>query len=310
MTTENQKALRGSLMLLFIAIIWGAAFVAQRAGMNHIGPFAFNGIRMLLGGLVMIPVVRLLDCKTPDEVRRAPERIRDQRIAGLLCGIFLFIASSLQQVGLVTTSAGKAGFITALYVVLVPVAGLLIFHIHPGKMIWDGVGLAVVALYLLCIPASGFQVESGDLLVIGCALCFTAQILVIDRYAARVNGAALARDEFFITGALSMIIALFTEKIAWEGIREAMIPILYTGILSSAVGYTLQIFGQRYVNPTLASLLMCLESVFAVFTGALILGERMSLREGIGCVLMFSAVILAQISPILSAKRKEKAAGR
>ena len=310
MTTENQKALRGSLMLLFIAIIWGAAFVAQRAGMNHIGPFAFNGIRMLLGGLVMIPVVRLLDRKTPDEVRRAPERIRDQRIAGLLCGIFLFIASSLQQVGLVTTSAGKAGFITALYVVLVPVAGLLIFHIHPGKMIWAGVGLAVVALYLLCIPASGFQVESGDLLVIGCALCFTAQILVIDRYAARVNGAALARDEFFITGALSMIIALFTEKIAWEGIREAMIPILYTGILSSAVGYTLQIFGQRDVNPTLASLLMCLESVFAVLTGALILGERMSLREGIGCVLMFSAVILAQISPVLSAKRKTKAAGR
>lgn len=258
----------------------------------------------------MIPVVRLLDRKTPDEVRRAPERIRDQRIAGLLCGIFLFIASSLQQVGLVTTSAGKAGFITALYVVLVPVAGLLIFHIHSGKMIWAGVGLAVVALYLLCIPASGFQVESGDLLVIGCALCFTAQILVIDRYAARVNGAALARDEFFITGALSMIIALFTEKIAWEGIREAMIPILYTGILSSAVGYTLQIFGQRDVNPTLASLLMCLESVFAVFTGALILGERMSLREGIGCVLMFSAVILAQISPVLSAKRKKKAAGR
>lgn len=310
MTTENQKALRGSLMLLFIAIIWGAAFVAQRAGMNHIGPFAFNGIRMLLGGLVMIPVVRLLDRKTPDEVRRAPERIRDQRIAGLLCGIFLFIASSLQQVGLVTTSAGKAGFITALYVVLVPVAGLLIFHIHPGKMIWAGVGLAVVALYLLCIPASGFQVESGDLLVTGCALCFTTQILVIDRYAARVNGAALARDEFFITGALSMIIALFTEKIAWEGIREAMIPLLYTGILSSAVGYTLQIFGQRDVNPTLASLLMCLESVFAVFTGALILGERMSLREGIGCVLMFSAVILAQISPVLSAKRKEKAVGR
>lgn len=310
MTTENQKALRGSLMLLFIAIIWGAAFVAQRAGMNHIGPFAFNGIRMLLGGLVMIPVVRLLDRKTPDEVRRAPERIRDQRIAGLLCGIFLFIASSLQQVGLVTTSAGKAGFITALYVVLVPVAGLLIFHIHPGKMIWAGVGLAVVALYLLCIPASGFQVESGDLLVIGCALCFTAQILVIDRYAARVNGAALARDEFFITGALSMIIALFTEKIAWEGIREAMIPLLYTGILSSAVGYTLQIFGQRDVNPTLASLLMCLESVFAVLTGALILGEHMTLREDVGCVLMFSAVILAQISPVLSAKRKTKAAGR
>ena len=306
MTTENQKALRGSLLLLLTAVIWGAAFVAQRAGMEHVGPFTFNGIRMLLGALVMIPVVRLLDRKTPVEIRSAPLRIKDQRMAGLLCGLFLFTASSLQQVGLVSTSGGKAGFITALYVVLVPVAGLLIFHIHPGKIIWAGVGLAVVALYLLCIPASRFQIESGDLLVVGCAICFTGQILVIDRYAARVNGAALARDEFFITGMLSMVIALLTEEIAWEGIREALIPILYTGILSSAVGYTLQIFSQRDVNPTVASLLMCMESVFAVLTGALILGERMTTREGLGCVLMFSAVILAQLSPILSAKHKPK----
>ncbi len=306
---DKKKVWRGSLMLFIGAMIWGAAFVAQRAGMEHVGPFTFNGIRMLLGSAVMVPVARMLDKRTTAAGKKEAVIKKDQWISGLLCGLFLFIASSLQQVGLVSTSAGKAGFITALYVVLVPVAGLLIFHVHPGKMIWAGVVLAVVALYLLCMPVSGFQVERGDLLVVGCAVCFTAQILVIDRYAARVNGAALARDEFLVTGGLSMIIALFTESITWKGIWEALIPILYTGILSSAVGYTLQIFGQRDVNPTVASLLMCLESVFAVLTGAVILGERMSAREGIGCMLMFSAVVLAQVSPLLNAKQQEKKSG-
>ena len=192
--------------------------------------------------------------------------------------------------------------------VLVPLASLLVFRVHPGRIIWIGVALAVAALYLLCVPASGFQVEAGDLLLIGCAVCFTGQILGIDRYAARVNGAALARDEFLITGVLSMIVALCTEKISWDGIREALIPILYTGILSSAVGYSLQIFGQRDVNPTVASLLMCLESVFAVTTGALILGEIMTSREILGSVLMFTAVILAQLSPVIEKRVKEKAA--
>ena len=165
------------------------------------------------------------------------------------------------------------------------------------------VGLAVAALFLLCVPAGGFEVEGGDLLLIGCAICFTGQILGVDRYAARVNGAALARDEFLMTGALSMILALFLEPITWEGIRGALIPILYTGIMSSAVGYTLQIIGQRDVNPTVASLLMCMESVFAVLTGALLLGERLTARELAGCALMFLAVILAQTAPALRRKR-------
>ena len=205
-------------------------------------------------------------------------------------------------------SAGKAGFLTALYVVLVPLAGLLIFRQHPGRIIWIGVALAVAALYLLCVPASGFEVEAGDLLLIGCAVCFTGQILGIDRYAAKVNGAALARDEFVITGSLSLIVAFCTETITWDGIREAMIPILYTGIMSSAVGYSLQIFGQRDVNPTVASLLMCLESVFAVTTGAVLLGEVMTSREILGSILMFAAVILAQLSPAIAKWAKEKAA--
>ena len=291
--------MRGSLLLLIGAVIWGAAFAAQRAGMAHVGPFTFSGIRMTLGGIVMIPVAAAFEKKQAVSQEGSRERKHVQRKAGLLCGLFLFMATSLQQVGLVSTGAGKAGFLTALYVVLVPLAGLLIFRTHPGRVIWIGVGLAVIALYLLCVPENGFQLEIGDLLLIGCAVCFTGQILCVDLYAPRVNGAALARDEFLVTGILSMAVALCTEEIAWPGIREAMIPILYTGILSSAVGYSLQIFGQRDVNPTLASLIMCLESVFAVLTGALILGERMTGRETMGSVMMFAAVILAQLSPII-----------
>ena len=301
----NQKALRGSLLLLLGAVIWGAAFAAQRIGMDHVQPFTFTGVRMLLAGLVMIPASYLARKKSGAE--STPERRRDQRKGGILCGILLFTATSLQQVGLVYTSAGKAGFITALYVVLVPVAAWLLFRKQPGRVIWAAVGLAVVALYLLCMPAEGFQVEKGDAMLLGCAVCFTGQILCVDRYAPRVDGFTLARDEFLITGVLGMAAALMTEEIRPEGLLEAIIPILYAGILSGAVGYTIQIVGQREVNPTVASLIMCMESVFAVLTGAVLLGERMTLREGLGCVLMFAAVILAQLSTLIRVKKPGKA---
>ena len=307
-------------MLLLGSVVWGAAFVAQRVGMDHLGPFSFNGIRMLLAGVVMIPVTALIERKNAlrnrqsdstaelmdrreDETQRVDPK--DQRRAGLLCGFMLFAASSLQQMGLVTTTAGKAGFITALYVVLVPVAAWLLFKKNPGRIIWLGVALAVFALYLLCMPAGGFSLQSGDLLLLGCAACYTVQILCVDYYAPKVSGVRLARDEFLITGVLSMLIAVFTETIAWEGIREALIPILYSGIMSGAVGFTLQIIGQRDTDPTIASLLMCLESVFAVLTGAIVLGEKMTVRETAGCILMFSAVILAQLSPVISSLRRD-----
>ena len=294
----NRKSLRGSLLLLLGSVIWGAAFVAQRVGMDHLGPFSFNGIRMLLAGIVMTPVAAFIDRKKGPDVRPDPKM---QRKAGLLCGVLLFVASSLQQMGLVTTTAGKAGFITALYVVLVPVAAWLLLKKNPGRVIWLGVALAVVALWLLCMPAGGgFTLQSGDLLILGCAVAFTGQILCVDHYAPKVSGVKMARDEFLVTGALSMLIALMTETITGEGIREALIPILYTGILSGAAGYTLQVLGQRDTDPTVASLLMCLEAVFAVLTGALILGEKMTVRETVGCVMMFTAVILAQLSPVIS----------
>ncbi len=299
----NRKALRGSLLLLLGAVIWGAAFAAQRAGMDHVGPFTFSGVRMLLAGIVMIPASMLSRRKAGPVTAEVQKK---QRRGGLICGLLLFFATSLQQIGLVYTSAGKAGFITALYVVLVPVAGWVFLRKQPGKMIWAGVGLAVIALYLLCVPAEGFQIEKGDALLLGCAVCFTGQILCVDHYAPQVDGLTLARDEFLITGALSMIIAVFTEEIRMDGILEAAFPIIYSGILSGAVGYSLQIIGQRDVNPTVASLVMCLEAVFAVLTGAILLGERMTGREIAGCVLMFCAVILAQLSAAFKGNRTQK----
>ena len=289
----NRKSLRGSLLLLLGSVIWGAAFAAQRMGMDHVQPFTFSGVRMLLAGIVMIPAAVLLDRKNPGAPAANP---KEQRRAGLLCGLLLFAATSLQQIGLVYTSAGKAGFITALYVVLVPVTAWVFLRKQPGKVIWAGVGLAVIALYLLCIPETGFRMERGDSMLLGCAVCFTGQILCVDHYAPRVESFTLARDEFLVTGSLSMIIALLTEEIRMQGILEAAVPILYAGVLSGAIGYTIQIVGQRDVNPTIASLIMCLESVFAVLTGVILLGERMTGREAAGCVLMFTAVLLAQLS--------------
>ena len=291
----NQKSLRGSLLLLLGSVIWGAAFAAQRMGMDHVQPFTFSGIRMLLAGIVMIPAAALARKKNGTALQTAEGR-REQRRGGLLCGLLLFAATSLQQIGLVYTSAGKAGFITALYVVLVPVTAWVFLRKQPGKVIWAGVGLAVIALYLLCIPETGFRMERGDSMLLGCAVCFTGQILCVDHYAPRVESFTLARDEFLVTGSLSMIIALLTEEIRMQGILEAAVPILYAGVLSGAIGYTIQIVGQRDVNPTIASLIMCLESVFAVLTGVVLLGERMTGREAAGCVLMFTAVILAQLS--------------
>jgi len=300
----NHKSLRGSLLLLLGSVIWGAAFAAQRMGMEHMGPFTFTGIRMLLAWLVMLPVTVFLDRrnrKAPDY--RAPDP-KEQRMSGIICGLLLFAASSLQQVGLVSTTAGKAGFITALYVVLVPVAAWILLRKNPGKVIWVGVALAVAALWLLCMPAEGLKLQDGDLLVLACAVCFTFQILCVDHYAPRVSNVKLARDEFLVTGGLSMLIALATETISAEGIREALIPILYAGIMSGAAGYTLQVLGQRDTDPTVASLIMCLEAVFAVLTGAVLLGEKMTAREAAGCILMFTAVILAQLSPVISSIRR------
>lgn len=294
------KKLRGNLMLLLTALIWGASFVAQRAGMDYIGPFTFNGIRCLVGCVVLIPVILLLSkIKSTDsgtETFAESER-KEQRktllVGGILCGIALFAASSLQQIGMVYTTAGKAGFITALYIVIVPIIGIFIGKkIRP--IVWLCVILAVAGLYLLCIK-SGFSIGKGDLLVLLCALGFAIHILIIDHFSPKADGVKLSCIQFFVCGVISILPMFAFESPDWSAILDCWVPILYAGVLSCGVAYTLQIIAQKGTDPTIASMLLSLESVFAVISGIIILHEQIILRELLGCVIIFAAIIIAQL---------------
>lgn len=278
-------------MLVCAAMIWGSAFVAQSVGMEYVGPFTFQAVRCLLGGLVLLPVIALLNRKAP---AGSPSGTgKDLRIAGLACGLCLFVASSLQQVGLIYTSAGKSGFITALYVALVPCVSFFLGK-RPPLTVWVGALLAVTALYLLCVK-DDFSIGRGELLTLGCALCFTCHILVIDHFSARVDGVKLSCIQFFVCAALAFIVTLLFEKPSLAAILRCWLPIGYAGVLSCGVAYTFQILGQRGTKPAVASLLMSLESVFAVIFGAILLHERLTGPEYIGCALMFAAIVLAQL---------------
>ncbi|MCI8527187.1 MAG: DMT family transporter [Oscillospiraceae bacterium] len=282
---------KANLMLIAAAMIWGAAFVAQSAGMEYVRPCTFQACRCVLGGLVLLPVLALRRDRT--EAAAAPKSRKDLWIAGILCGVILFAGSTLQQYGLLYTSAGKSGFLTALYVVLLPVASLLLGKRAP-LTVWLGVAMAAAALYLLCVNEQ-FTVGRGELLTLGCAACFTLHILVIDHFSRRVDGVALSCIQFFVCGALAAVGMLIFERPSWAAILRCWLPICYAGILSCGGGYTLQILGQKHAKPTVASLLMSLESVFAVLFGALLLRERLRPAEYAGCVLMFAAIVLAQL---------------
>lgn len=299
-----RKRIRSYLLLLLAAMIWGAAFVAQSDGMDYMQPLSFNGMRQILAGLALLPVVCFADRKGIGKKPVTSKAKKTQFIAEVCCGTCLFLSTNAQQMGLQTTQPGKAGFITALYVVLVPVAYLICFRKSAGWLVWIGVVLAVCGLWLLCWDPAEKGISSGDLLVAVCALCFTVHILVIDHFSPVVDPVRLSRGQFLISGILSVGISLFTETITADGIRGSLIPMLYAGLLSGAVGYTLQIIAQKDTDPTVASLIMCLESVFAVIFGALLAGETMTGREGLGCVIMFAAVILAQLSPVLCKKNE------
>ena len=300
------KQIRGSLLLLLAAMIWGAAFVAQSEGMSSMQPLSFNGMRQLLAGLALLIPVLLRKMKDPSGSQSTPARRKKEWTAGLLCALFLFLSTNAQQMGLQTTSPGKAGFITALYVVLVPIANFIVFRKNPGWVVWLGVLLAVTGLYLLCCDPTEGGFAAGDLMIMACALFYTVHILVIDRFGPAVDPFRLSCMQFLISGAFSVLVSLPFETITLAGIRGSLIPMLYAGILSGAVGFTIQIVAQKETDPTVASLIMCLESVFAVIFGALLVGEKMSTREALGCCLMFSAVILAQLSPWLATRSKAK----
>lgn len=289
------KKLQGTMMLLLTALIWGSSFVAQRAGMEYIGPFTFNGIRSLIGGLVLIPVIFLFSKEKNAELTEDEKKAGKKTLllGGILCGIVLFAASSLQQIGMVYTTAGKAGFITALYIVLVPILGVFIRK-KVKPIVWLCVTLAVAGLYLLCMT-DGLSLSQGDLLVLLCAFAFSIHILVIDYFSPKTDGVALSCIQFFVCGILSLFPMFLAETPVWSAILDCWIPILYAGVLSCGVAYTLQILAQKHTDPTVASLLLSLESVFAAIAGAIILHEQLAPRELAGCVLMFAAIIIAQL---------------
>lgn len=281
----------GILSLLSATVIWGSAFIAQSVGMDYIEPFTFQTVRCFLAVPFLLPVIFIFDRDKQNYFKNW----LDPRLwkAGILCGMALFVAAGLQQVGLVYTSAGKAGFITAMYIVLVPILGLF-FRRIPSPTAWASVGLAVAGLYLLsCVGVA--EVNIGDLCLMGCALGFAVQITIVDRMASELDGLRLNCIQSFVCAALSAVMMCLTEQPRIENIAACWLPLGYAGVLSMGVAYSLQIIGQKHVEPTPASLIMSLESVFAVLCGWLFLQETMASHEIIGCTLVFAAVILSQI---------------
>ena len=283
---------------ILAAFIWGTAFVAQDLCADSIGTFAFNATRYFIAVLALLVVIAVSDkakknrpTPTAEEKKAANKQLW---LGGLCCGVALAIASNFQQAGLVAgTDAGKAGFITALYVVLVPVFGLF-FKRKVSLPVWIAVVCSVVALYLLCIKGD-FSLAVGDLLILVCAVCFAVHILVIDHFTAYCDGVKLSCLQFLFAGIISAVCMFLFEDVDFAAIWSCILPLLYVGIFSCGVGYTLQILAQKDSNPTVVTILLSLESVFAVIAGAIILHQQMTVREYIGCVVMFAAVILAQI---------------
>lgn len=290
-----KQQIKSSLILLLTATIWGVAFVAQSVGMEYIGPFTFNAIRCVLGGLVLIPVILVL--KKKKETGAENQEKEDKKTlwtGGIACGVILCIASNLQQFGIMEASVGKSGFFTALYIVMIPVIGIFIGK-RPGIKLWFCVALAVVGMYLLCMKDGSFTIERADIMLLLCALAFSVHILVVDYFSPKVDGVKMSCIQFFVCGVLSAVGMLFTETPDISNIQAAWMPLLYAGLLSCGVGYTLQIVGQKGINPIIASLIMSLESVISALAGWVILGQVLSPKEILGCVLMFVAIIITQI---------------
>lgn len=298
---------KNSLLLLLCSLIWGTAFVAQSAG-SGMGAYSFLAGRSWLAVLVLIPTVMVFDAirrksGTDAKPKTAAEK-KKLLAAGFVCGTLLFAASAAQQIGItINPSTAKAGFLTAMYVVLVPVFGLF-FRRRVSLPVWIAVALSVGALYLLCIKGS-FSLAPGDLLVLVCAICFSVHILVIDHFTATCDGVKLSCLQFLFAGTWSTLLALFFDTISFQVLLDCIWPLLYVGVFSCGVGYTLQILAQKGSNPTVVTILLSLESVFAVIAGAVVLHQQMTAREYLGCVLMFAAVILAQIP--MPQKKKAKA---
>ena len=317
----KRTQLKNSLLLLLTATIWGFAFVAQSVGMEYVKPFTFNCVRSAIGAIFLIPCIFLFQNRSnssskssatlssANQLNQSDNYLSNQSsadhalpsanqktliIGGICCGVILAAASSLQQHGILYTSVGKAGFLTALYIVLVPILGLFLKK-RCSPLIWVSVALALGGLYLLSVPDGLGSIEKGDLLLIACAFLFAVHIMVIDYFSPRCNGVALSCIQFFVCAVCCLIPAFIFEHPSLSSILAAWAPILYAGILSCGIGYTLQIIGQKGMNPTVASLILSLESSISVLAGWLILGQTLSMRELVGCGIVFLSIVLAQL---------------
>ena len=308
--------LRNTFFLFLTAMIWGAAFVAQSVSMDYIGPFTFICLRSVIGGLFLIPVIIVLDGIRKKSQNESADVVNSENIlhieteekqrlswknkqlieGGIVCGIFLFFANCFQQTGIQYTTVGKAGFITTFYIIIVPLIGLF-FKKYCGILTWIGVVIALAGLYFLCITQK-LTIQRGDALILCCSVLYAGQILAIDHYNPFVDGVKMSCIQFLTGGILGAVFMLLFENPSIAMILSAAGPILYTGIMSTGVGYTLQILGQKGLNPTVAALIMSLESVFSALSGYLFLHQLLTTRELIGCVLMFIAIVLAQLPDI------------
>ena len=311
----NNKKMLGNLLLLLTAMIWGTAFVFQRVGMDSIEPITFNAARMALAAVMVgvlafglrqrhskgVPRQSDAGASAPGTEVNVTRQAEESDLpwshtwkGGICCGLFLTAGSVFQQMGVVYTTAGKAGFITAMYMLLVPILNFLLFKKKNSWLVWLAVFLGVGGMYLLCVKED-FTLTRGDILVCICALMFSGHILCCDYFVKLASAVELAAIQFATAAIVSAVIASFTENPNWAGIVAAAVPILYCGVVSGGIGYTLQIVAQKFTDPAIASLLMSLESVFAVIAGSVLLGEQMSSRELLGCAVMFAATILVQI---------------
>ena len=293
----KKSTFKSSLMLFLAAFIWGTAFVAQSVGMDYLGPLSFNGTRFLMGSLVLAPVIcfnrRSAAKKHKENEGKRPGSLKTTIIGGVCCGLALCAAALLQQIGMLYTTVGKAGFITTLYIILVPVFGIFLKKRIPGK-VWGGAAIAAFGMYLLCMSES-LSLGRGDALVFFCAILFSVHILVIDHFSPRVDGVELSCIQFLTAGIIGSILAFLFEKPDIGDFVNGIVPLAYAGILSSGVAYTLQVVGQRDTDPTVASLILSLGSVVSVLAGWVVLRQALTGRELAGCGLVFCAVILVQL---------------
>ena len=300
----DRKQIKGVLILLLTALIWGSSFVAQSVGLENIGTFTFTAVRMLFGAAVLIPVIIVRETmarkqKSSTQGTTKKEDLRQTLIGGALLGVVLCIATNLQQVALTHSSTGKVAFITTMYIVFVPLIGLFLKK-RITVMTWICVVLGFVGLYFLCMNGASLgAVNVGDLYALACSVAFAAHILLIERFTDQTDGIKLSCVQFLTCSAVSAVLMLFFEKPTLAAIGIAIIPLLYSGVMSSGVAYTLQIIGQRYTSSAMASLVMCMESVFAVLAGALLLSETMTVWEILGCVILFVAIALPHVTDLI-----------